>query len=110
MKWNIVYFEEALEDLKALDGSQRILVQKAIKKVSQNPVSIYEGGYGKPLGFKQGIGLTGCFKIKLKSSGLRIVYRIVKDNSYMQIIIIGLRADKIVYKVAKARLNKSENK
>ena len=110
MKWNIVYFEEALEDLKALDGSQRILVQKAIKKVSQNPVSIYEGGYGKPLGFKQGIDLTGCFKIKLKSSGLRIVYRIVKDNSYMQIIIIGLRADEIVYKVAKARWNKSENK
>jgi mRNA interferase RelE/StbE len=32
MNWTLAYLPEAEDDLKHLDGSQRILVQKAIKK------------------------------------------------------------------------------
>ena len=35
--WKIIYLPEAEEDLKRLDGSQRILTLKAIKKVQTNP-------------------------------------------------------------------------
>lgn len=37
MSWTLEYLPEAEKDLKALDGSQRLLVLKAIKKVQQNP-------------------------------------------------------------------------
>ena len=50
MSWEVRYLPEAEKDLKDLDGSQRILVLKSIKKVQQNLLSQAEGGYGKPLG------------------------------------------------------------
>lgn len=37
MSWTLEYLPEAEKDLKALDGSQRLLVLKAIKKVQQIP-------------------------------------------------------------------------
>jgi hypothetical protein len=48
MSWSLGYLPEAEKDLKDLDGSQRILVLKALKKVLQNPLPESEGGYGKP--------------------------------------------------------------
>ena len=47
MSWTLEYLPEAEKDLKALDGSQRLLVLKAIKKVQQNPLPAEENGYGK---------------------------------------------------------------
>ena len=49
MSWTVKYLPEAEKDLKALDGSQRILILKAIKKVQQNPLSQVVGGYGKTI-------------------------------------------------------------
>lgn len=37
MSWTLEYLPEAEKDLKALDGSQRLLVLKAIKKCSKIP-------------------------------------------------------------------------
>ena len=48
MSWKVEYLPEAEKDLKGLDGSQRNLVLKAIKKVQQNPLPVDEQGYGKP--------------------------------------------------------------
>jgi hypothetical protein len=45
-------------------NSVRPQVAKGIQKVSQKPVSIIQGGYGKPLGNKYGVNLAGLFKIK----------------------------------------------
>lgn len=64
MIWNITFLEEALEDLKKLDGSVRVQVLKGIRKVSQNPLPASQGGYGKPLGHKNGTNLTNLLKIK----------------------------------------------
>ena len=44
MNWKLEYLPEAEKDLKGLDGSQRILVLKAIKKVQQNPLPVEEQG------------------------------------------------------------------
>jgi len=86
MNWEVEYLPEAESDLKSLDGSQRILVLKAIKKVKQNPLSVYEGGYGKPLGNKNGNDLTGFLKVKLKSAGLRIVYKVEPMKKCMALL------------------------
>lgn len=104
MSWIVKYLPEAEKDLKELDGSQRVLILKAIKKVQQNPLSQAEGGYGKPLGNKSGNDLSGFLKVKLKAAGLRIVYKVVKVEDTMLIIVIGARADEEVYVVAKKRI------
>ena len=68
MSWKVEYLPEAEKDLKGLDGSQRNLVLKAIKKVQQNPLPIEEQGYGKPLGNHSSTNLAGLLKIKLRSA------------------------------------------
>ncbi len=100
--WTIKYSPEAEADYQRLDGSQRILVEKALKKVSQNPLSEKEGGYGKPLGNHSNSRLSGCLKVKLKKAGIRIVYTLVEIDGVMYIIIIGMRKD--VYTEAEKRL------
>ena len=64
MNWNIEFLEEAKRDLKKLDHTVQIQVLKGIDKVSQNPLPIWDGGYGKPLGRKVGSNLTNLLKIK----------------------------------------------
>lgn len=103
MNWNLAYLPEAEKDLKALDGSQRILVLKAIKKVQQNPLPADENGYGKPLGNQNGTSLAGFLKIKLKSAGLRVVYKLQRTENAMLVIVIGVRADEEVYEIAQKR-------
>ena len=50
MSWEVKYLPEAEKDVMRLARSQQIIVQKAIRKVRQNPLPLNEGGYGKPLG------------------------------------------------------------
>ena len=106
MNWTLEFLPEAEKDFERLAGNQQMMVAKAIKKVCQNPVSIFEGGYGKPLGNIGGRDLTGFFKIKLKDAGLRIVYKLVRAEFGMTIIVIGARADEEVYEIAKKRVAK----
>jgi mRNA interferase RelE/StbE len=103
MSWTLAYLPEAEKDLKALDGNQRILVQKAIKKVQQNPLPAEENGYGKPLGNQNGNNLTGFLKIKLRAAGLRVVYKLQRTESSMLVIVVGVRADDEVYDIAQKR-------
>lgn len=52
MTWCVEFLEEAKKDIKKLERSASLQVLKGIQKVSQNPLPIQEGGYGKPLGNK----------------------------------------------------------
>ena len=102
MSWKLEYLPEAEKDLKDLDGSQRILVLKAIKKVQQNPLPVDEQGYGN----HNSTNLAGLLKIKLRSAGLRVVYQLRHTESSMLVIVIGIRADEEVYDIAQKRAHK----
>jgi len=104
MPWTITYHKAAIKDVEKLDGSCKAQIVKAIRKVSQNPLPFAEGGYGKPLGNKENTNLTGCLKIKLTKLGLRIVYRLVRTKSEMDIIVISVRSDNEVYELAEKRV------
>lgn len=101
--WAVEYTNEAVKDMKRLDHSQQIVVIKAVDKVSTNPLPVSEGGYGKPLGNHLTGNLTGFLKIKLQSQGLRVVYRLLREDSVMRIIIISVRDDGTVYRMAQQR-------
>lgn len=106
MSWSVTYLPEAVKDLAALTGNQRILVAKAITKVSHNPLPDYDGGYGKPLGNRAGNDLTGFLKIKLQRAGLRVVYKLIQTEAEMLVVVIGARADEEVYATAQRRAEK----
>lgn len=103
MTWSVEFLPEAQRDMRRLDGTQRSQVLKAINKVQKNPTS---DGYGVPLGNKGGINLTGLFKIKLRKSGIRVVYQLVEVDGVMRIIIVGMRTNDEVYREAARRLTR----
>ena len=106
MSWNAQFLPEAQKDLAKLDKSKQIIVKKAVLKVAQNPLPDSEGGYGKPLKNNNEARLSGLMKIKLRGEGLRIVYKLVRQDERFVIIIIGVRDDSKVYKEAEKRRDK----
>ena len=109
MSWTVDHFPEVEKDLQRLSNNQRKMVKKAINKVKENPLPNSEGGYGKPLGNKGNINLTGCYKIKLKDAGIRIVYRLQRTEHGMEIIIIGMRESAEVYDLAAKRIEQHDH-
>ena len=108
MNWVIDYLPEARKDMQGLDHSVQTQVLKGIRKVAKNPVSVNEGGYGKPLGNKNGNDLTGLFKIKFQNLGLLVVYQLIISDTVMKIIVVSARTDEQVYKEAARRRMKHE--
>ena len=108
MKWRLTFLPEAEEDFDKLDGSQKIIVRKALAKIEQNPLPSYEGGYGKPLGNKGGKNLSNFLKVKIKGADIRIVYQTIHIDEMVIVIIIGMREDFEVYEEAFARVKKYE--
>ena len=106
MSWSLVFLPEALRDIQELSRSRQAMVKKAIKKVQENPLPQNEGGYGKPLGSKRGLNLTGLLKIKLRSEGIRVVYKLERVEQQMLVIVVGVRENEEVYQVAHARRGK----
>lgn len=108
MIWNVEFLDEAIRDMQRLDHSAQIQVFKGIRKVAQNPVSIHEGGYGKPLGHHNGNDLSGLFKIKFRDLGLHVVYKAEMVDSRMKIIVVSARSDDQVYREAARRRAKHD--
>lgn len=106
MMWSIEFLEKAEKDMRKLDHSAQVQVLKGIRKVSQNPLSIEESGYGKPLGNKSGVNLTNPMKIKFRDLGIRVVYKVERAYGVMKIIVVLARTDEQVYNEAAKRRNK----
>ena len=109
MTWNLTIWNEVNEDYEKLGKTQKRLVDKAIFKVLHNPLPQSEGGYGKPLGNKGNVNLTGCYKIKLKDAGIRIIYRLQRTEHDMEIVIIGMRESAEVYNLAAKRIEQHDH-
>ena len=52
-------------------------------------------------------GIKDCYKIKLRTIGYRLVYKVYKDRVVVQVIAVGKRDREIVYKLAKSRIEVS---
>lgn len=49
-------------------------------------------------------GMPDCYKIKLRSAGYRLVYRVYDDRIVVQVVAIGKRERNQVYKIAAGRV------
>lgn len=108
MTWGVEFLEEAKKDMKKLERSASLQVLKGIQKVSRNPLPVQEGGYGKPLGNKNGANLTNLLKIKFRDLGIRVVYKVERVEDVMKIIVVSARTDEQVYREAARRREKYE--
>lgn len=88
MSWKIRYLDEAIEDINSLDKSLKPQIAKMIHRVASNPLPRSDGGYGSALGNHNGIDLSGCFKIKLKKAGIRIVYTLERSAKGMTVVVV----------------------
>lgn len=106
MNWSIEYLPEVKKDMKDLSRQRQNLVTKLLERASQNPLPQNEGGYGKPLGNKRGLNLTNLLKLKLRGEGLRIIYKLVRTETQMIVVVVGVREDEEVYQTADSRKRK----
>lgn len=49
-------------------------------------------------------GMPDCYKIKLRSAGYRLVYRVFDDRIVVQVVAVGKRERNQVYKIAAGRV------
>lgn len=94
--------------MKKLERSASLQVLKGIQKVSRNQLPVQEGGYGKPLGNKNGANLTNLLKNKFRDLGIRVVYKVERVEDVMKIIVVSARTDEQVYREAARRKEKYE--
>ena len=95
----VVLTDEALGDLRNLDGSARGLVVKALGKLRDSPEL-----RGAPLGSRATGNLTGFRKLVVGDRQYRIVYRVEDDGSICVVWVVGARVDEECYRIAVARL------
>jgi mRNA interferase RelE/StbE len=92
----IEWTEDSKDDYEKLEGSQRVFVDKAIARIKVHGMNAGESLSGN---------LTGCNKLKNKKMGLRVIFREVEGKvEVIQIIVIGKRRNKLVYKTAAKRI------
>lgn len=47
------------------------------------------------------VGMPNCYKIKLRASGYRLVYKVVNERVIVQVVGVGKRDKEEVYKLAR---------
>ncbi len=48
--------------------------------------------------------MPNCYKIKLRTAGYRLIYRVFDDRIVVQVIAVGRRDRNLVYKIAAGRV------
>ena len=95
-KYKLSFLPEALEEWRSLDGSVQVNLKKLLAKRLDNP--------HVPGGELHG-SLAGCYKIKLRQQGVRLVYSVEDGHLLVTVIAVDRREDGVVYESAIARLS-----
>lgn len=94
MSYRLRFHELALAEWHKLDGSVREPFKKKLAERLVNP-RIPTAALS---------GMSDCYKIKLRSQGYRMIYRVDGDTVYLTVIAVGRRDKDRVYATAKNRL------
>ena len=92
MTYNLEFHPKALKAWKELDKAVQTRFKKKLSERLENP--------DVPSARLRG-DLSRFFKIKLSSTGHRLVYEIIEQESTLFVISVGLREDSVVYEAVK---------
>lgn len=93
MTYKLTFLESAKKEWSKLDPDiqkqfkAKILQRLSYPKVPKDRLS----------------GLMDCYKIKLKSAGYRLVYKVIDSRVVIQVIAVGRRDKDYIYKLAHKR-------
>jgi mRNA interferase RelE/StbE len=99
LPFRVTLTAEAADDFRHLDGSFRITVAKQLKKLETSPL------LGEHLGNRAGLDLTGYYKLYGAKKGIRIVYRVIKQEVIVEVVASGKREDMSVYETSLKRIS-----
>lgn len=94
MSFKLRFHELAWAEWQKLDGSVKQTFKKKLAERLEQPRVPSAALHG----------MSDCYKIKLKTIGYRLVYRVEDDVLYVTVISIGKRERSRVYAEAKDRL------
>ncbi|VEN50826.1 unnamed protein product [Callosobruchus maculatus] len=84
-----------IREWNKLEKTIREQFKKKLKKLQQNPYVESARLHGD---------LAGCFKIKLRASGFRLIYKVIDDEIVIWVVAVGKREDEKAYETARKRL------
>lgn len=93
--FRLKFVPDALKEWQSLDGSIKEPLRKALKKRLQQPHVPGSELHGN---------LQGCYKIKLRKQGYRLVYKVEDDLLIVLVLSVDRREDMAAYHAAFARL------
>jgi mRNA interferase RelE/StbE len=94
MSYSLQFHELALKEWKKLAPVLRKQFKKKLAERLEHPRVIADSLAGMP----------DCYKIKLRSAGYRLIYRVDDDIVYVTVIAIGKRERLEAYHLANNRL------
>ncbi len=96
MSYKLKFLPTALKEWGKLDNSIQVQLKKKLKNVLLKPHILSN----------QLRGFENHYKIKLKTSGYRLVYEIIENEICILVVAIGKRDKSKVYKQAQKRVSK----
>ena len=94
MSYTVKFREDALKEWQKLDKAIQQQFAKKLKKCCENP--------HVPSAKLRGI--KDCYKIKLRTSGFRLVYQVIDNTLVIAVVAVGKRERSEVYNLASERL------
>ena len=94
MSYKLSFKVDALKEWKSLDNSIRKQFLKKLKERLLNP----------RVESSRLSGMKNCYKIKLRSSGYRLVYEVRDSQLVVSVVAVGKRERNLVYKAAIKRI------
>ena len=94
MSYRLRFHELALAEWRRLDASIREPLKKKLAERLEHPRVPSAALSGMP----------DCYKIKLRSAGYRLIYRVDDTVVFVTVIAVGRRDKQKVYEVAQSRL------
>lgn len=94
MSYRLRFHELALAEWRRLDASIREPLKKKLAERLEHP-RIPSAALS---------GMPDCYKIKLRSAGYRLIYRVDDTVVFVTVIAVGRRDKQKVYEMAQSRL------
>jgi mRNA interferase RelE/StbE len=94
MTYSLRISEDAEKEWNSLDATIKVQFKKKLKERLEHP----------RVELSRLSGMRDCYKIKLRSAGFRLVYRVYDEEIEVLVVAVGKRERHQVYKTAIKRL------